>query len=411
VKWTGARATGLGECVVSGSDAPVAGFCAPEFNAVRTEFERNFAERGEVGAAVAAWVDDELVVDLWGGWRDAAGERPWQRDTLASVFSGSKGLTSTCVHLLAERGLIDLHQPVAAYWPEFAQSGKAAITVAMVLAHRSGVIGPKHRMKPEDVLDWDRVCADIAAVEPWWAPGTAQGYHMVTFGFILGELVRRVAGCTVGELLRDHIAGPLSADVFIGLPQTEHARCADMIGKPHIRDVLAAEGAPEHPTSLSEHGKAGLAVAMGFIPDDELGSQTISRWRTAEFPATNAHVSALGMATFYNAMAQEKLLSRDLMDLCRESQGGLATDVVLGPRVADHGWGLGYMLNQRSVAGPNPRIFGHGGSGGSYAFVDLEHRIGYAYVMNKFDATKANADPRSVALSDQIYAALDVTAA
>ncbi len=184
-----------------------------------------------------------------------------------------------------------------------------------------------------------------------------------------------------------------------------------MINKPHIRDVLAAGGAPEHPTSLAEHDKAGLAVAMGFIPDDELGSQAIWRWRSAEFPGTNAHVSALGMATFYSAIAQEKLLSRELMDLCRTSQGGLATDVVLGPRVADHGWGLGYMLNQRCVAGPNPRIFGHGGSGGSYAFVDLEHRIGYAYVMNQFDATKANADPRSVALSDEIYSALGVAAA
>jgi CubicO group peptidase (beta-lactamase class C family) len=150
---------------------------------------------------------------------------------------------------------------------------------------------------------------------------------------------------------------------------------------------------------------------MGFIPDDEIRSQTIDRWRSAEFPATNAHVSALGMATFYHALAQEKLVSRALMDECRTSQGGLATDVVLGPRVADHGWGLGYMLNQRCLAGPNPRIFGHGGSGGSYAFVDLEHRIGYAYVMNQFDATKANADPRSVALSDGIYAALGVTSA
>lgn len=387
---------------------PIAGFCAPGFEAVRDQFERNFADRDERGAAVAAWVGGELVVNLWGGGRDTAGEWPWQQDTLASVFSGSKGLTTTCIHLLAERGLIDLHKPVATYWPEFGQAGKEAVTVAMVLAHRSGVIGPRRRLAAEEVLDWDRVCADIAAAEPWWPPGTAQGYHMVTFGFILGELLRRVTGSTVGQFLRDNIAAPLSADVFIGLPADQHSRCADMINKPHIRDVLAAGGAPEHPTSLAEHGMAGLAVAMGFIPDDELGSTEIARWRAAEFPSTNAHVSALGMATFYNALAQEKLLSRELMDLCRQSQGGLATDVVLGPRVADHGWGLGYMLNQRCVAGPNPRIFGHGGSGGSYAFVDLEHRIGYAYVMNNFDASKASADPRSVALSDQIYAALDV---
>src|SRR5882757_1787356 len=233
---------------------------------------------------------------------------------------------------------------------------------------------------------------------------------MVSFGFILGELVKRITGQTLGAFLRTQIAEPLRADVHIGLPERDHARCADMINKPHIRDVLAAGGAPEHPTSLGEHDKAGLAVSMGFIPDDEIGSATIDRWRSAEFPATNAHVSALGMATFYHALAQEQLVSRELMDECRTSQGGLATDVVLGPRVADHGWGLGYMLNQRCLAGPNPRIFGHGGSGGSYAFVDLEHRIGYAYVMNQFDATKANADPRSVALSDGIYAALGVSA-
>jgi CubicO group peptidase (beta-lactamase class C family) len=407
----GVVATSLSEFGVSTSDVPIAGFCAPEFAAVREQFERNFVDRDETGAAVATWVDGELVVNLWGGWQDAACERPWQQDTLASVFSGSKGLTSTCVHLLAERGLIDLREPVAAYWPEFAQSGKEAITVAMVMAHRSGVIGPRRRLEPDEVLDWDRVCAEIAAAQPWWTPGTAQGYHMVTFGFILGELLRRVTGRTVGEFLREHIAGPLSADLFIGLPAQEHARCADMINKPHIRDVLAAGGAPEHPTSLAEHGKAGLAVAMGFIPDDELNSDAIDVWRSAEFPATNAHVSALAMATFYNAMAQEKLLSRELMELCRESQGGFATDLVLGPRVADHGWGLGYMLNQRCVAGPNPRIFGHGGCGGSYAFADLEHRIGYAYVMNNFDAAKCNADPRSVALSNEIYAALDVTPA
>ena len=393
------------------SDIPVEGSYAPEFEAVHRQFERNFAERGEVGAAVAAWIDGELVVDLWGGWRDAHREKRWQQDTLVSVFSGSKGLTSTCIHLLAERGQVDLHRSVATYWPEFAQAGKEAITVAMVMAHRSGVIGPQRPMRPADVLDWDAVCAELAAAAPWWIPGTAQGYHMVTFGFILGEVVRRVTGRSIGAFLRDEIAGPLSADVAIGLPVTEHERCAEMIDKPHIRDLLSAGGAPERPTSLADHDKAALTVASSFIPDDELASQTIGRWRSAEFPATNAHVSAHGMATFYSALAQEKLLSTELMNLCRTSQGGLATDVVLGPRVADHGWGLGYMLNQRCVAGPNPRIFGHGGSGGSYAFVDLEHRIGYAYVMNHFDATKANADPRSVALSDEIYDALGVKAA
>jgi CubicO group peptidase (beta-lactamase class C family) len=384
------------------------GRCLPEFENVHAAFAHNFASRAEVGAAVAVWVDGDLVVNLWGGSADALGHRPWRENTLVSVYSGSKGLTTTCVHLLADRGELDLHAPVARYWPEFGQAGKEAITVAMVLGHRAGVIGPRSPMHWRDTADWDRVCAALAAAEPWWEPGTAQGYHMVSFGFILGEVVRRVTGRTLGQYLRTEIAEPLGIDVHIGLPDYEHRRCAQMVNKPHIRDVLAAGQAPPQPTTLNEHPMAGMAVAMAFVPDDELGSHDVAAWRRAEFPSTNAHVSALGLATFYNALAQEKLLSRECMAAARISQGGFDIDVVLGPRVADHGWGLGYMLNQRGLAGPNRKTFGHGGSGGSFAFVDLEHRIGYAYVMNQFDATKCNADPRSVALSDQVYAALGV---
>jgi CubicO group peptidase (beta-lactamase class C family) len=386
----------------------VDGSCAPGFENVRDAFERNFTERDEIGAAVAAWVDGDLVVNLWGGSADATGRRPWRQDTLASVFSGSKGLTSTCLHLLADCGEIDLDAPVAKYWPEFGQAGKQDITVAMVMGHRSGVIGPRTRLSPRETTDWDWVCRHIAAAEPWWAPGTAQGYHMVTFGFILGEITRRVTGRTLGQFLRAEIAEPLGIDVHVGLPTADQDRCAEMVNKPHIRQVLADGRAPDRPKRLDEHPMAGLSVAMGFVPDDELGSEKIDVWRSVEFPSTNAHVSALGMATFYNALAQEKLLSRGHMERCRVSQGGFDPDLVLGKRVADHGWGLGYMLNQRGVAGPNKRIFGHGGSGGSFAFVDLEHRIGYSYVMNNFDATKANADPRSVALSDEVYSALGV---
>lgn len=387
----------------------VTGTCSPPFERVRDAFEANFRERKEIGAAVAVWVDGHLAVNLCGGTAVVATGRPWRHDTLASIFSGSKALTSTCIHLLADRGEIDLHSPVAEYWPEFSQAGKQDITIATVMGHRSGVIGPRTRLAPHETLDWDAVCARIAAAEPWWEPGTAQGYHMVSFGFILGEIVRRVTGRTLGEYLRGEIAEPLGIDVHIGLPRAQHHRCADMVNKPHIRDVLANGGAPGYPGSIDEHPMAAFSVAMGFIPDDELGSHDITAWRAAEFPATNAHVSALGLATFYNALAQGKLLSHEHMEKCRTSQGGFDTDIVLGPRVADHGWGLGFMLNQRGVNGPNTRTFGHGGSGGSFGFVDLEHRIGYAYVMNNFDATKCNADPRSVALSTEVYSALGVT--
>lgn len=393
---------------VHGALVDVRGRCAPQFERVRRAFAENFTDRDEIGAAVAVWVDGELVVDLWGGHADPARTRPWQQDTLASVYSGSKGLTSTCIHMLAERGELDLDVPVARYWPEFGQAGKQDITLAMVLGHRSGVIGPRDPMDWTEVTDWDAVCRRIAAAEPWWPPGTAQGYQVVTFGFILGEVVRRVTGRSLGQYLRTEIAEPIGADVHIGLPAGEHRRCAEMVDKPTVCGLLAAAGVTDPPAALTDHSMAGWAVSMNSVPDDELGARDIAAWRAAEFPSTNAHVSAVGMATVYNALVSEKLLSREHMDRVRASQGGFDTDVVLGPRVADHGWGLGYMLNQRGVAGPNRRIFGHGGSGGSFAFADLEHHIGYAYVMNRFDATKCNADPRSVALSDEVYAALGV---
>lgn len=221
------------------------------------------------------------------------------------MLSGTKGLTSTCVHQLADRGELDLQAPVARYWPEFGQAGKEAITIAMVLSHRSGVIGPNKRLHWDEVADWDFVCEQLAMAEPWWEPGTAQGYHMTTFGFILGEVFRRITGRTVGQYLRTEIAEPLGADVHIGLSRQEQQRCAERVNKPHARDLLADVHAPGYPTSLDEHPKAGLSIAMGFAPDDELGSHDLELWRELEFPGTNGQVSALGLATFYNALAQE----------------------------------------------------------------------------------------------------------
>lgn len=386
----------------------IQGSCASDYTGVRDAFERNFVLRGEVGAAVAVWVDGNLVVNLWGGHADAGGTRPWREDTLTTVLSGTKGLTSTCVHQLADRGELDLHAPISRYWPEFGQAGKEAITLAMVMSHRSGVIGPRTRLTTEQLCDWDYVCAQLAVAEPWWEPGTAQGYHMTTFGFILGEVFRRVTGRTVGQYLRTEIAGPIGAEIHIGLTPAEQLRCAERVNKPTGRQLLAELQAPSDPTTLAEHPKAGMSISMGFLADDDLDTENLRLWRQLEFPGTNAQVSALGMATFYNALAQEKLLSREHMDLIRVCQGGFEPDLVLGPRVADHGWGLGYMLNQRCINGPNPHMFGHGGLGGSFAFVDLEHRIGYGYVSNRFDASKANADPRSVALSNEVYRALGV---
>lgn len=387
-------------------DIAVNGTCEEFFEGVRRAFALNFLEKDELGASVAVWVDGRLVVDLWGGWADEARTRPWERDTMVPIYSGTKGLTSTCIHLLADRGILDIDAPVAQYWPDFGRNGKEGITLAMVLGHRSGVIGPRRRLTPQQAMNWDEVCAHIADATPWWEPDTAQGYHLATFGFILGEVVRRVTGRTIGEVLRTEIAEPFGLDVHIGLPRGEHHRCADMVNKPFLRDIF--RGAPEEFEALSDHPMAGPLISGDFIPDDELYRIDAALWRSLEFPGTNAHVSAIGMATFYNALAHGNILSHSRMERARVSQGGFDTDVVLGPRVANHGWGLGYMLNQRCYAGPNHRTFGHGGSGGSYAFVDLEHRIGYSYVMNRFDATQADADPRSVGIINALYESMGV---
>ena len=208
-----------------------------------------------------------------GRLRRCRGPRPWAKDTLASVYSGSKGLTSTCVHLLADRGEVDLHAPVARYWPEFGQAGKQDITVAMVMGHRSGVIGPRTRLHWADAADWDAVCGHIAAAEPWWEPGTAQGYHMVTFGFILGEVVRRVTGRTVGQYLRTEIAEPLGIDVHIGLPKAGASTAAPRWSTSRTSATCWPTARRRSiPSALNEHPMAGLAVAMGFVPDDEVGS-------------------------------------------------------------------------------------------------------------------------------------------
>ena len=393
-------------------EVKVRGLCLGRFGGVRDAFEENFALRKDVGAAVAVFIDGELVVNLQGGSAGPPGAPPWHEDTLVPIFSATKGLSSTCVHQLVERGRLDLDKPVAYYWPEFGRAGKEGITVAMVLGHRSGTIGPRSRLRWREVANWNLVCERLAASEPWWAPGTAQGYAAVSFGYIIGEVFRRVEGRTVSEYLSAEIAKPLGLDVYIGLPESEWRRCAEVANQDEVTKTLTGVvSAAGDPTSLADHKRAGVAVsmAMGFIPDETLRLNDMELWRSVCNPANSGHVSALGLAGFYNALAEEKLLSRRQMDLARTNQAPDQPDVVLGPRSADNGFGLGYMLNQHCVIGPNPRIFGHGGAGGSFGFVDLENRIGYAYVMNYYDIAESGCDPRSVALINALYASLGLS--
>ncbi|WP_223778029.1 serine hydrolase domain-containing protein [Streptomyces sp. 135] len=390
----------------------VHGTCAPGFEHVREEFIRNFTERDDLGASVAATVDGAFVVDLWAGDADRTGSRPWERDTLVNVYSTTKGMTALCAHLLVDRGELDLDAPVARYWPRFAQAGKADLPVRWLLSHRSGLIAPGEPLGPGAVYDWEKVTEALAATAPWWRPGTAQGYHAVTFGFLVGEVVRRVTGVSLGAFLRAEVTGPLGADVFIGTPASEHGRCADMasaLGRPQG----ALDPVPEPPVrGLDDHPMAPVTLAFGYLPLSDVNG---AAYRSAEIPAANGHATARGLATVYAELACGRLLAAETVERLRTGQSGAdEPDLVLRagtPLAETWQWGLGFMLNQYGQAGPNPRAFGHGGAGGSYAFADPENRVSFAYTMNRMGAGTSGEDLRSVHLVGALYKALKVLGA
>ncbi|MFE3649306.1 serine hydrolase domain-containing protein [Streptomyces sp. NPDC059152] len=391
--------------------ATVNGRCAPGFEGVRSAFEENFREHREVGAAVTVILDGEPVVDLWGGRADAAGSRAWERDTLVNVYSTAKGMTALCAHLLVDRGELDLDAPVAHYWPEFAQAGKEAIPVRWLLSHRAGMLAPREPLAEGRAYDWEYVCDALAATPPWWEPGTAQGYHAITFGYLVGEVVRRITGQSLGSFLRSEITGPLDAAVFIGTPAGEHPRCADMVGQLSPRQLGARfPDLPEAPVgAIADHPRAAVTLALTYIPTGDVNS---AAYRTAEIPSGNAHATARGLAAVYAALAGGGLVGPATLEAMRRSQSRPdEPDLTLGAltpegTAAAFRWGLGYMLNDRGQAGPNRRAFGHGGAGGSYAFADPENGLAYAYVMNRFGGGTSGEDPRSRALVAAVYTAL-----
>jgi CubicO group peptidase (beta-lactamase class C family) len=380
-------------------EVTVEGTCDERFGGVRDEFLRNFTERGDVGAAVAVTVEGETVVDLWAGHADAQRARLWERDTLVNVFSTTKGMTALCAHLLVDRGQLDVDRPVAYYWPEFAQAGKDDIPVRWLLSHRAGLTGPAEKLRPEELLDWDRMCSALAATAPWWEPNTMSGYHALTFGFLVGEVVRRISGRSLGTFLREEITSPLGADLFVGVPESELGRCADMIAGAPL-DLIGTSSAGEAP-------HPGM-MALANCP---LGDINDPRVRMAEIPAANGHMTARGLATVYGALANggelasTRIVSKEAIEVMREPQPAMF-DLLLSrvSGVDEYQWGLGFMLNPMGSSGPNPKAFGHGGAGGSYGFADPENRISYAYVMNQMSGGTMGEDQRSLSLVNALYA-------
>ena len=375
------------------------GDCDPRFAAVRDAFAASLDAGREVGASFAATLGGRAVVDLWGGHADAARTRPWQRDTIVNVFSTTKAMTALCAHILVDRGLLDLDAPVARYWPEFAAAGKETIPVRMLLSHTAGLAAIRQKLALEVLYDWDRYTAAIAAEAPWWEPGTANGYHAVTFGHLVGEVIRRISGRSVGQVLRDEVTGPLGADFHIGLPASEDQRCAEMV-RPSAAESSAAGLAEPAPDSLR------AKVLGNPVLRPEVANT--AAWRRAEIPAANGQGNARSVARVLSALAcggsvdGVRLLGAESIARAIETQAW-ARDLVLGFKIK---WGLGFMLvSEQLPLSPNPRAFGHGGWGGSLGFADLDAGVSWAYVMNKMTPGTAG-DTRGFLLASALYGAL-----
>jgi CubicO group peptidase (beta-lactamase class C family) len=381
----------------------VHGHCDPRFAAVRAAFEENFRERGELGAAVTVTVDGVTVADLWGGWADAARTRAWERDTVVNVWSTSKGPTALCAHILADRGLLDLDAPVAAYWPEFAAAGKEGVLVRHLLSHRAGLSGLREPHTLEQLYDWELTTARLAATEPWWEPGTRSGYHAFTYGHLVGEVVRRVSGLLPGAFLEREVTGPLGLDFTIGLPEKEAGRAAELVHPP------AATGG-EQAAVFDQLTPAALASLAN--PPAGAGEANSPGWRAAEIPAANGHGTARAVAALYGVLAGQaphggrRLLSAEAVERVREGQGS-CRDLVLGAGLGhDTEIGLGVWLSgPHGSYGPNPRAFGHDGFGGSCGLADPEAGVSLGYAMNRMGQRIAD-DPRKTALVEAVYSAL-----
>lgn len=363
------------------------------YEPVREAFERNFVENGDIGAGFCLYVDGAKVVDLTGGVRDTDGTA-YDDTTLQLVFSSTKGVTATCAHLLAQRGELDLDAPVADYWPEFSAAGKADIPVRWLLSHQAGLVDVDRAMTVEEALDWTTICDALADSPPLWEPGTGYGYHAVTYGWLVGEVVRRVAGVDFGEFVRREISEPLGLDLWVGLPDGEQHRVSPLInsgmpGLPAAEPAGDADSQTDAPSLvgmldmlLGEGNLLGRALTApgGAFADDQVWNE--ARVRSAQIPAANGVTNAASLARMYAALVSEvdgvRLLDADTLERA-------ITPQVSGPSTVpllDIPFALGFMTHSPLSPLLDGRSFGHYGAGGSLGFADPDRRVAGAYVMN-----------------------------
>jgi CubicO group peptidase (beta-lactamase class C family) len=388
--------------------ALIQGRTDPRFERVREAFAQEFADGNELGAAVCVTLEGETVVDLWGGHQDRERTRPWRRETLANVYSTTKGITALALHRLVDEGLVDLDAPVARYWPEFAQAGKERIPVRYLLSHQAGLPAVRKPLPSDALYDWELMCDALAEQAPWWEPGRAHGYHALTYGWLVGEVIRRVRGRSVGAVVREEIARPLGVDFEIGFGPELDARVAPLFQGP-IHAAPDGRPAFDLVKEVTENPEGMLARTFANPPVLDLERVNFRQWRAAEIPAANGHTNAHSLARIYAALANGgslggvRVLSREAVERARAEQASGRDEVLPMPTRL----GLGFFLSSDwEPLGPNPGAFGHGGAGGSRAVADPEHRLSLGYVMNWMHQGLWLADPRPRRLLQAAYACL-----
>ncbi len=361
---------------MSDYSTPLGGTCSARFDPLGELFAAKLKSGEDLGASLAVDIDGEVVVDLWGGWADEARTVPWTENTITNVFSTTKTMTSLAALVLVDRGELDLDANVAAYWPEFAARGKAGIKVRQLLSHTSGVSGWDQPVTIEDVYDWDKSTAMLAAQAPWWEPGTASGYHGLTFGHLIGEVIRRITGKRLGEFFAAEVAGPLDADFHIGLSPSEFPRVANV-----VPPLLP-------PNDLTQVDPHSVAFKTFIGPENTAENSWTERWRHADIGAANGHGNARSVARLQSAVAcggevdGVRLLSPKPIDRIFEVQSN-TVDLVMGIQLR---LGVGYgLLPMPEVLPflPEGRLCSWGGWGGSLVIADVDRHMTFAYVMNK----------------------------
>jgi CubicO group peptidase (beta-lactamase class C family) len=369
----------------------IEGTVAPGFESARAAFAENFAREGdyqETGASFAAYHRGRCVVDLWGGFADRARTRPWKNDTLANVWSSTKGISAVAAAIAVDRGAFRYEDKVASHWPEFAQNGKANITIAHLLSHQAALPGLVEPTSVADQCDFDGCVAKLARQAPIWEPGTATSYHAMTYGWLVGEVVRRATGKTIGRLVQEEIAKPLDAALFIGLPESEESRVAQMIPPKQVIDMA----------SLPLPDAARMALSNP-VQDPEIPNTRA--WRAAEIPAAGGQASAMGLARLYAALVNGGSLDGTKL-LSPESIARMTTPVTSDGRKDMFlqfidSWGMGMAINTPGIYGPNPRAYGHSGWGGSFGCADPGLGVAIGYVCNQMGPNLVG-DPRTEGL-------------